>query len=247
MNFDKNGICEFCKKDYIKKQPHQKFCSRKCTNNNNNIKTKNKNNYIPKGKYSEISDCTVCGKIYTKNNAAQKTCSPKCSKQRTKLLHKGFNFNDNKNFERENKINHIRTGGIHPNYCVYCGDFNQCKDHVIPVSYNSVYRDYNRNETVDCCTECNTLAGSYPATSVEDKSTYLLQRYKTKYSKILNLPIWDNSELEQLKGNLKMQVKANENKRRLISKKMEHLRISAMGILPPNIQNVLKLYKVKSY
>ena len=243
MIINKTSICEFCKAEYTKVQPHQKFCSKECSKTYH----KSKLIYTPKGKFSEISDCTVCGKIYTRHNGAQKTCSEKCRKKRTKLLQKGFDFNDNKNFEKPELKTNKRMGGIHPNYCVYCGDFNQCRDHVIPVSYNSTHRNYNPNETVDCCNECNRLAGSYPATSVDDKASYLLQRYKTIYSKILNLPLWENSELDQLKGSLKMQVKANENKRRLISKKMEHLRISAMGILPPNIQNVLKLYRVKNY
>lgn len=77
---------------------------------------------------------------------------------------------------------------INQNCCVYCGDWYQCRDHVIPVSYNYAYKCYHQNETVLCCSECNTMCGDRIFDGVEGKSEYLLKRYNKKYKKHLECP-----------------------------------------------------------
>jgi hypothetical protein len=114
-------------------------------------------------------------------------------------------------------------------FCVYCGDFYECRDHLIPVSWLRVYRDYRESETVACCTMCNRLASNYPATSLSDKAFYLLRRYEFKYQKILALPHWDQSEINELKGSLKNRVSRNHFLKELVKCKIENLELVANG------------------
>jgi hypothetical protein len=134
------------------------------------------------------------------------------------------------------------SGGFHPNFCVYCGDFNQCRDHVTPISVESVYREYNRATTVDCCNQCNALAGDRWASTIIEKAEYLLGRYTIRYSKLLREPDWCDEEIQELSGNLREKVRARENLRRLVRLKLENLQISALGYVPTPIHNVLKFY-----
>jgi hypothetical protein len=114
-------------------------------------------------------------------------------------------------------------------FCVYCGDFYECRDHVVPVSWLRVFRDYREYETVACCFMCNRLAGDYPATSLCDKAFYLLRRYEFKYQKILALPHWDQSEINELKGSLKERVKRNQFLKELLKRKIDNLELVMNG------------------
>jgi len=150
------------------------------------------------------------------------------------------------NTTRAHQIEYIslnkQQGGVHPNFCVYCGDFNQCRDHVIPVSMSSVYRSYDYDETVDCCMMCNSLAGDYPAANIRDKAQYLRHRYIHKYRKLLKIPHWKNGELRELSHNLRNHTKASENLHRLIDRKLDNLVIASLGSLPIPICDELILF-----
>ena len=120
----------------------------------------------------------------------------------------------------------------HNDHCTYCGDFNQCQDHMIPRAYS--HEDYKKasrpnKHTVDCCQECNTIAGAYPAFSVKEKADFLLSSYLAKYKSILNLPKWTDLELNELDHTLRQQIKANENLRRLVTAKLNNLRLTSLG------------------
>ena len=71
--------------------------------------------------------------------------------------------------------------------CIYCGDANQCRDHVIPVSVSASFRSYKPGATVPCCTTCNTLAGPFPATSVQQKAHHLIKRYNQRFRRVLSI------------------------------------------------------------
>lgn len=66
------------------------------------------------------------------------------------------------------KVNHI---------CVYCGETAEEEDHVIPLC--ATWPTY----TVISCRECNSLAGTFLATSFEDKRDYVKKRLIKKYGK----------------------------------------------------------------
>lgn len=114
-------------------------------------------------------------------------------------------------------------------FCVYCGDYYQCRDHVVPVGFTSVYRNFGRGETVHCCNECNHLAGAYVPDSFQDKAAYLLSRYEAKYKKILNQPIWQREEIKELKNGLKRFVESRAAKQRIALGKLRNLDMAWCG------------------
>lgn len=120
--------------------------------------------------------------------------------------------------------------------CVYCGDWFECRDHVIPRAFLRVYRDYRRNETVHCCALCNQLAGDYVAYSTGEKAAYLMARYERKYKYWLELPVWTGAELKGLRYSLRTRVACNEALRRLIAFKIRNLDLVSLGFKPEKIE-----------
>lgn len=122
-------------------------------------------------------------------------------------------------------------------FCVYCGDFYQCRDHVIPLAWLRVYRDYRPGETVYCCMMCNQSAGSYPARNVQDKAFYLIHRYQHKYAKVLALPNWEEDEIDELEGMLKDYIKGNTYLKQVLMRKLENLDLVSLGFPAVEIKN----------
>lgn len=114
-------------------------------------------------------------------------------------------------------------------HCVYCGDWFQCRDHVIPVSYSSVYRTFNIKETVPCCNTCNLLAGDSVHFSVSSKAEFLIKRYERKFKKVLSLPHWTQEEMDELDYSLAHFVLTRQHLRALIRAKLVNLNLAANG------------------
>ena len=219
------AVCPMCSKSFEKNTHNKKYCSSECL--------KLTYDYQKKGNIEITKHCFFCGDVFVHSNKSpRKYCSDKCCTKNQKVK---------KQANLKNKING-KTGGIHPNFCVYCGDFNQCRDHVIPVRYMSVLRSYNSDDTVDCCHLCNRLALDYPAKCIEEKAYYLINQYQKKFSKILKMPEWENNEIDELSGNLQFKVKATENHRRFIKNKLENLYLSSMGTLPKKLKTNIGFY-----
>lgn len=113
--------------------------------------------------------------------------------------------------------------------CVYCGDWYQCRDHVTPLSWLRVYRDYRLSETVHCCEQCNRLAGNFIAFSICEKADYLIGRYETKFARALALPEWSRDDIAELGGMLKRRVESNEKLRQIVLLKLENLKLVSVG------------------
>mgnify|MGYP001613672329 CR=1 FL=1 len=83
--------------------------------------------------------------------------------------------------------------------CIYCGNTTSLtRDHVIPCSWSGFKRSYQAGDTVKCCRECNTLLHAKPFFSISKRANYLANRYTTKYRKIINHPIWRDSEIKEM-------------------------------------------------
>ena len=126
--------------------------------------------------------------------------------------------------------------------CVYCGDWYQCRDHVIPISYSSSYRNYKPKDIVKCCMLCNSLAGDSLHFSIMSKAKYLYHRYNRKYKKVLNYPVWDIVELNDLDYGLRQFIVSRQHLKRLITFKLENLELVACG-LAPRILNKFKSHE----
>lgn len=101
-----------------------------------------------------------------------------------------------------------------------------------------VKRGYNPKDVVPCCNMCNTLAGDYPAQGVWDKSLYLVERYKTKFRKILSQPHWSKVQIDELGKNLKGFVLARVFLKELIRRKLENLDLVSQGYKAVPIQSI---------
>lgn len=113
--------------------------------------------------------------------------------------------------------------------CIYDGDWWQCRDHVIPVSYASVKRDYRRGDTVKCCHECNGLLGNKAYHTIIERAKYLIRAYQTKARKYLDYPDWTNNELEQMGYNLRTYIQSKLEIKRLYQYKLQNLARVANG------------------
>jgi hypothetical protein len=100
--------------------------------------------------------------------------------------------------------------------CFYCGLPASTIDHVIPISYIEQILDIDGAiprplYKVSACTECNCLSSSNVFNSIDDKKAFVKRRLKRRYAKYLNMPHWDQSEINKLGYNLKSNV-LNANK-----------------------------------
>lgn len=196
-------------------------------------------NPYQKVKTTRDRSCSECGLSidFSLRGTSTLTCSEECLKKRTKRLqlekkygvlnitteplldsHYGLYRG-----ERERGFN------LKPNHCIYCGDWYQRRDHIVPVLVDSVDRNYNPNKTCHCCSLCNQLAGSYFAQSIEDKALYILGNYRKRFRNIISLKDWDNDELDELNGSLHEYVRSKQNMKRLIDCKIDNLLLVSSG------------------
>ena len=118
--------------------------------------------------------------------------------------------------------------------CHYCGDWNECRDHMVPHSFTS-YGISNRvykGRTVPCCHLCNQLKGSRVFYAVEDIAAHLQERYRKKFKRVLRFPVWENHEIERLDYTLRSQIERGEDARRLITAKLANLDLVQSGLEP---------------
>lgn len=125
-------------------------------------------------------------------------------------------------------------------WCVYCGDFNECQDHVIPVAYNSGNRAIDRGATVNCCNMCSNLAGDHVAESVIQKAIWLEMQYQRKYSRKIGGVRWTRAEMEELNGSLKNYVETKQFATILITTKLKNLDRVINGYPPNPIRGAYK-------
>lgn len=129
-----------------------------------------------------------------------------------------------------------------PKHCVYCGDWYQCRDHIIPVSYAQTYRNYREKDTAPCCNLCNNLAGDSAHFTIQSKARYLHERYNKKFKKVLRLPVWTPSELKELDYGLRAYVVQRQHLKALIKLKIGNLELVMHG-LDPVVLNKFKSHE----
>ena len=102
--------------------------------------------------------------------------------------------------------------------CIYCGKLGQSKDHIPPVSYSD-YFDEERI-IVRSCLLCNSLLGNKILLTILERCDYLLIRYHKRFKSTLSLPIWTESEIDELTGKLRVKVVMGLKKKKYIEEKI---------------------------
>lgn len=121
------------------------------------------------------------------------------------------------------------------NFCIYCGEPATCEDHVFPISLAVNLECWRPNvkqflkqglNIFPACDECNHLAGNKPFRLIREKRQFIQKKLRKKYFRNSKQVVWDDEELQELKGNLKRYVIVKQNK-----KAFAEMRISfpAMG------------------
>jgi hypothetical protein len=118
-----------------------------------------------------------------------------------------------------------------PEHCIYCGDWYECRDHVIPINYEQSYRDFKPGATVKCCTECNSFLGDRGYHTIQKRAKYLVKAYVRNRARYLNLPDWELSDLDKLGYNLRTSTENKLAKKYVYSQKLENLELVSNGFL----------------
>lgn len=116
--------------------------------------------------------------------------------------------------------------------CVYCGDWFECRDHVIPVSYTHARRCFRNTKTVPACKLCNQLLGSQIFSSMEERSAYLFDTVRHRYRRLLKLPVWSQDEIDDLQDGMRSVVETSQHAKRLIAAKLANLNLTSNGQEP---------------
>jgi Zn-finger protein len=105
----------------------------------------------------------------------------------------------------------IKDNGIWgtKNICYYCGQSADSVDHVIPqamlrqlaaLSDVQITKEILRKRALKvwACRECNCLASDSIQDSLIERRQFVKEKLRKRYRKILELPKWEESELNEL-------------------------------------------------
>lgn len=95
--------------------------------------------------------------------------------------------------------------------CFYCDHFGDTIDHCPPVSLVSLY-PHHQKILVRACAKCNYTLGAKFLPTLLSRVKFLIKRYRVKYRKYLNMPSWDDEEVAELKGSLKIFIENERQK-----------------------------------
>jgi hypothetical protein len=114
--------------------------------------------------------------------------------------------------------------------CVYCGDDADTKDHIVPVSYyydgirsgRHLTNEYGKENLVDACKECNSIAGNKVFPNINDKKDYIQERIKMKYKKVINSVYWSDEEISEMGINLQKEIRIQQLARKWILNRINY-------------------------
>lgn len=102
-----------------------------------------------------------------------------------------------------------------PEICFYCGEPASDKEHVVPKSLVG-----ENTDKVWSCRECNNIAGAKVFDDIYEKREFILIALERKYSKIINIPNWDDNEIVEMGWKLKKQIRSDMEKKKWIRKRL---------------------------
>jgi hypothetical protein len=114
--------------------------------------------------------------------------------------------------------------------CAYCGDDADSIDHIVPVSFYysgdrknlHLTSEYGEENLVDCCRECNCLAGNKVFDDFYKKKEYIQDKLITRYKKVINMPFWSDEELKEIDYPLKTDIEIQTLARKWILNRINY-------------------------
>ena len=113
-------------------------------------------------------------------------------------------------------IEFLRQNGI----CAYCGEYGDEVEHVVP-RWTGL-----PTYTLLACRECNGIAGGKLFKSFEARKGYIQAKLRKRYAKILRMPEWDETELKEMGYAMRVQIRAYEDARRIMERRVSWTWIS---------------------
>jgi hypothetical protein len=99
--------------------------------------------------------------------------------------------------------------------CRYCGAYAETVDHLPPLTYAERMIELSRDELmatalvrVPCCVECNVLAGKVYHANIPERRAYVEKKLRRRYRRLLSVPLWSESELEECGYHLRGRIAA---------------------------------------
>jgi hypothetical protein len=133
----------------------------------------------------------------------------------------------------DHKYKRIYTIG---NLCAYCGEEATVLDHVPPISYAHMYKEGHKK--IPSCKSCNKYLWCMDIIDIEDRKKYLLKRLTEHFRKTLNIPKWDDLELNEIKGFVNGYIKAGLAKQKILQNRLRVLACEESFILEENGKNI---------
>ena len=129
-------------------------------------------------------------------------------------------------------INENRIWGT-KNICYYCGQRANSIDHVIPQSLirmlvalddKEITKEILRKRALKVwtCRECNSLASCSIQDSLRERREFVKDKLRKRYKKILDLPKWEENEIEELGYNLQVYVRSSAKWKEFIKQRIAY-------------------------
>lgn len=98
--------------------------------------------------------------------------------------------------------------------CVYCGERASSMDHYPPksVSYHGLL--------LPCCLECNSSLGASHPFSFANRCKMAKDNIRRKFKKILNMPVWDSEELDEMSYSMRENIKSCERTKKIVEERL---------------------------
>jgi hypothetical protein len=92
-------------------------------------------------------------------------------------------------------------------HCVYCGDWNECRDHRVPIDWPGNRRNYEAGDIVSICRECSVLLSNFSKVTLSSRTQYLIRAYEKRAAKWLRVPSWSEQELQEMGYGMQTQIR----------------------------------------
>jgi hypothetical protein len=97
---------------------------------------------------------------------------------------------------------HYKEKGHYSEPCIYCGQQATGYDHVPPLAYVAALADTDALDVplhkYPACPECNSFLGSTLILTLKARRAYVRGKIEGKYRSFLQMPRWDEEELNEL-------------------------------------------------
>ena len=119
--------------------------------------------------------------------------------------------------------------------CFYCGELASSRDHIYPQSARmNGGSNFEGQETVNVCMECNSAMTDKFAHSLELRIEYLIAWTEKRYKLEKIIPEWDDDEIKELGYSLRVRIQAKIRERQRAIERTLHMRATWRMVLLAN-------------